>query len=393
MNTYLGGDNIIRPVTHYDTSGKGGYRCVATLKERDLILEEQLSLGMKVFVQSENIEYQLSTLNPLAWIVSQGGVSTGAGIDDTLISKEKTWSSFKIDGSIITLKSALVDGAVSTLDTIGKLSKNVLANNVTLDEIYYALSNKAATGVSYTKQEADYLFQSKALAHNHLNLLTLESIQALPNNKSFVLTGDGYWRLLSSFSNQLDLIALLDGKSDINHNHDTRYLGIKEISNHLDEYDHRDLHSHNNKAMLDKITGQELLLYCGTWNATTGEITNTVPAKFREFPLLVSLPKAIRNSGIYFIVDTAGEYNPNDVDPHAIDGLIKWGVNDWIISTGEKWVKIGSETSGYTVAPALIAFSPEQGLIPNRETFRLFFNTGMDPTTINSTNIILRRVG
>jgi hypothetical protein len=45
--------------THIDTFGRGGYRGVADLTARDAITTDRRSEWMRVFVASENIEYQL----------------------------------------------------------------------------------------------------------------------------------------------------------------------------------------------------------------------------------------------------------------------------------------------------------------------------------------------
>jgi len=45
--------------THEDTDGKGGYRCVANISQRDSIYASFREKGMGVFVQSTNTEYIL----------------------------------------------------------------------------------------------------------------------------------------------------------------------------------------------------------------------------------------------------------------------------------------------------------------------------------------------
>ena len=44
--------------THIDIYGKGGYRCVADIIERDAITSERKSIGMIVYVISEDKKYK-----------------------------------------------------------------------------------------------------------------------------------------------------------------------------------------------------------------------------------------------------------------------------------------------------------------------------------------------
>jgi hypothetical protein len=79
------GTNVVAPVVPLDTAdvhpshearyGKGGYRTVATLAERDAIPAPRREAGMLVFVQADDKIYQLSA-DLLAWEEFSGGVST-----------------------------------------------------------------------------------------------------------------------------------------------------------------------------------------------------------------------------------------------------------------------------------------------------------------------------
>jgi hypothetical protein len=79
------GTNVVAPVVPLDTAdvhpshearyGKGGYRTVATLAERDAIPAPRREAGMLVYVQADDKIYQLSA-DLLAWEEFSGGVST-----------------------------------------------------------------------------------------------------------------------------------------------------------------------------------------------------------------------------------------------------------------------------------------------------------------------------
>lgn len=76
--------------THDADYGRGGYRSVADIAERDAITEPRRKLGMKVFVNSEQKEYQLiGGIENINWTeVASGsgsGASTLSGLTDTEI--------------------------------------------------------------------------------------------------------------------------------------------------------------------------------------------------------------------------------------------------------------------------------------------------------------------
>ena len=193
------------------------------------------------------------------------------------------------------------------------------------------------------------------------------------------------------------------------------------------------------KGILDNFARYGGLSYKGVWNAYVGTPT---------------LPIAAYSSGSYYKVNVAGNFRVNgigdwDVGDWIISNGTTWdkidnseiiasingqigtvvldyadvgaepigavaahnaltttahgglhthsnkGVLDGVINTGTG-THFLSDDGGYkevvlSPAPALIAFSPEEGLIPNKFIIRLYFNTDMDASTINSTNIIFRR--
>lgn len=55
--------------THDEEYGRGGYRAVSTVQERDAIPADRLKLGMEVRVTSENKVYYLDSVNPAHWSV------------------------------------------------------------------------------------------------------------------------------------------------------------------------------------------------------------------------------------------------------------------------------------------------------------------------------------
>lgn len=76
--------------THDADYGRGGYRSVADIAERDAITEPRRKLGMKVFVNSEQKEYQLiGGIENVNWTEVTGGsgsgVSTLSALTDTEI--------------------------------------------------------------------------------------------------------------------------------------------------------------------------------------------------------------------------------------------------------------------------------------------------------------------
>jgi hypothetical protein len=349
MHKYLGGDNIISRVTHTDTNGKGGYRTLATIKERDEILEEQLSLGMLVYVQSEGAEYRLESLEPITWNIQK---IQSISIDDSTTSGAKVWSSLKTSNEITKAKTDIISTAPDTLNTLAKLAAAINNNPFYFSYIEKILSSKLNSADTYTKTEIENSFAAKSKEHLHNNLETLQAIQTIPNDKTKILLGDGSWdynsvlswgQIHGDINSQLDLKNKLDYKSDILHNHDSRYLAANALTLHNLQYDHRDIHYHLNKDFLDTLT-----------------------------------PEMIASGG-HTIQD-----NGTDLTQRTNLNLIGFTVTDDEANDATK-------VSLADPVPTLIAFTPEMGLVPNKLVIRLYFNTDMDADTINSTNIILRK--
>lgn len=75
-------DSLDTYATHDADYGRGGYRSVANLTERDEITEPRRKLGMKVFVSDIGKEYQL--IGGIAnenWIEVNTGTGSGGSVD------------------------------------------------------------------------------------------------------------------------------------------------------------------------------------------------------------------------------------------------------------------------------------------------------------------------
>lgn len=76
--------------THSDIYGKGGFRSVASNKERDEITPARRSVGMLVYAIQEEKFYQLKGgIANSNWVESQMGGGTGGGGDTGILSLEK----------------------------------------------------------------------------------------------------------------------------------------------------------------------------------------------------------------------------------------------------------------------------------------------------------------
>lgn len=62
--------------THIDIFGKGGFRSVRTISERNEIPEPRRSVGMLVYVISEDITYKLNDNNEWDEYIGKGGSSS-----------------------------------------------------------------------------------------------------------------------------------------------------------------------------------------------------------------------------------------------------------------------------------------------------------------------------
>lgn len=61
--------------THIDIFGKGGYRSVIDLNERNSIPQNRRSVGMLVYVISEDVTYKLSDNNEWCEYIGKGGAA------------------------------------------------------------------------------------------------------------------------------------------------------------------------------------------------------------------------------------------------------------------------------------------------------------------------------
>lgn len=76
--------------THEDTYGKGGWRSVVDINERDSIPQERRKIGMAVYVQSDGQIYILKDgTSNLNWVI----LNTGGGSSTTYIHTQGTASS------------------------------------------------------------------------------------------------------------------------------------------------------------------------------------------------------------------------------------------------------------------------------------------------------------
>ena len=124
--------------THVDTYGKGGYRSVADLTERDAISTERREIGMLVYVVSENTMYQLlSDIENINWVIAEtlpplqedyvfvgdtlgNAVPSTALIDiniDLIAVNAKLDSLIVTSGEVTKLTGAVVGEGFGTIDT------------------------------------------------------------------------------------------------------------------------------------------------------------------------------------------------------------------------------------------------------------------------------------
>ena len=76
--------------THYAEFGKGGYRSVTSLTDRDGIPEQRRELGMKVYVIENKTEYTLEeVLDNTGWVIKGGSVGEQGPIGE-LVSPDGT---------------------------------------------------------------------------------------------------------------------------------------------------------------------------------------------------------------------------------------------------------------------------------------------------------------
>lgn len=100
--------------THDALYGKGGYRSVNTIEERDAIPVERLVVGCEVRVMGEEGSpvYYVSSLNPLTWELVPNG-----SVDEEQVSE--------IVDNTLSEKSGVANG-IASLDGDGKLNQSQL---------------------------------------------------------------------------------------------------------------------------------------------------------------------------------------------------------------------------------------------------------------------------
>lgn len=100
--------------THDEEYGRGGYRSVNTIEERDALPVERLKLGCEVRVLGVDGApvYYLKSLNPITWELAGGSVSRNEVVD--VVNDQKD-----------------VANGVAGLDSEGKVSVEIMPDEVT----------------------------------------------------------------------------------------------------------------------------------------------------------------------------------------------------------------------------------------------------------------------
>lgn len=90
--------------THVDTYGRGGYRCVDDIAERDSIVSSNLKEGMVCYVIDISKEYRLTSLAPIVWEEVVGGgtigvplILTGDSVEALSVKDGDSSDVFKVD--------------------------------------------------------------------------------------------------------------------------------------------------------------------------------------------------------------------------------------------------------------------------------------------------------
>lgn len=108
--------------THEDTYGKGGYRSVSTIAERDAIPDERLKNGCKIYVEENEKEY---TYKPDgSWEQSKADeIFDGDKPLVTPVFVNDSWEFKKNDGTVVTAASLGVTGHKNPIIEIGYKAK------------------------------------------------------------------------------------------------------------------------------------------------------------------------------------------------------------------------------------------------------------------------------
>lgn len=136
-------DSLDQYATHDEDYGRGGYRTVSDIASRDAIPEPRRKVGMKVFVTSESIEYQLI-----------GGIANSNWLESGSIGKEFS----KIAGVdinvtdvcvIVDSLAILADASIDSHRTLPKyFAKETVVAGVSLKLIEQGTITKTGWGLS-----------------------------------------------------------------------------------------------------------------------------------------------------------------------------------------------------------------------------------------------------
>lgn len=123
-------DSLDAYATHSDKYGRGGYRSVADIAERDAITEPRRKLGMKVFVNDIQKEYQLvGGIENTNWIETGSGTGDGGSFDICTLDE----TSFLNDTDMIVICREGVNKKISALSLknyiLGVMPENVVQYN------------------------------------------------------------------------------------------------------------------------------------------------------------------------------------------------------------------------------------------------------------------------
>lgn len=206
-------DSLDAYATHDADYGRGGYRSVTDITERDAIPDPRRKVGMKVWVNSESKEYQLiGDITNSSWIEVSGGSGGSSAIDATpTIGSANAVSSNGVYQELLTKEDDLgtpsSDGYVLSSTTGGIRSWVAMSGGSTSNERTIA---KTAHGLAvgnwitgaYTKGTSTDLPSSEVIGvvtsvtdANHFTYLsrgfTSAITSALPAGTLLLLQNDG----------------------------------------------------------------------------------------------------------------------------------------------------------------------------------------------------------
>ncbi len=125
--------------THSDEYGKGGYRAVQSIEDRDAISYERRSLGMEVRVMDEGVVYYLESFSgdefdgvtSQVWKVATSVPSGGEGEDIPGTSEKEVFMGFLRDG-----KFWKIDDNGSEVEIEGRIGCIYLDTNTSITYYY-----------------------------------------------------------------------------------------------------------------------------------------------------------------------------------------------------------------------------------------------------------------